>query len=413
MQPVFDDLGKICNYIAIGNDVTERKTSEQQLVAARETALAASRVKSQFLANMSHEIRTPLNGILGAVELLGRSDVSPEQAEYVEAIRTSGRTLLATLNDVLDISKIEAGKLELEAVPFSLPAAIEETARSFLPLARRKGLDLSWAVAPELPTRVLGDPVRFRQILNNLLGNAIKFTTVGAIKVRLTRGDDGMILGSVSDSGPGIPPSRQLAIFEPFTQADGSTTRRFGGSGLGLAICRELIGRMGGRIWFECPPTGGTIFFFSAPLPEATLDRYPSSNPRIIVAPRRSRALRILIAEDNPINAMIIRKILEQDGHTLTLVTNGKAALQALRTDRYDAVLMDVQMPEMDGLEATRRFRVSERERGTPRTPIVTLTANAMKGDEETCLEAGADAYLPKPVDKAALRALLARLIIA
>jgi PAS domain S-box-containing protein len=408
-QPEFDREGRVVAVFGVMQDITERKDAERRLVAAREEALAASRVKSQFLANMSHEIRTPLNGVLGAAELLGDTPMSDPQREFLEAIRTSGHALLATLNDILDISKIEAGKVELESVPFSVVVVVEETLRAFLPLARQKGIALTWSVSLDVPARVVGDPVRFRQILNNLLGNALKFTHEGSVAVQFAMGEGGAMLGRVSDTGPGIPASRRDAVFEPFTQADGSTTRKFGGTGLGLTICRELVTLMGGRIWFEDAPGGGTCFIFSLRLPEADLTGRPNSRPRVPILTPAVAPLRILIAEDNPINALIIRKLLERDGHSTLLVSTGKEALDALLHHRFDLILMDVQMPEMDGLEATRSLRSRERLLGQ-RVPVVALTANVMKGDEELCLQAGADAYLTKPVDRDRLKNLIHRL---
>ncbi|RYE92830.1 MAG: PAS domain S-box protein [Myxococcales bacterium] len=386
-------------------DVTERREAQSLLERAREQALEASRTKSQFLANMSHEIRTPLNGVLGAAGLLAGTALGDEQRELLEAIQASGRFLTETINDVLDLAKIEAGKLELETVPFSPRALIEELGQAFLLPARSKGLRWTWRVEPDVPERLRGDPTRLRQLMSNLVSNAVKFTSRGHVGLRLSYAN-GMIQGEVSDSGPGIASERIEAIFEPFVQADGSTTREYGGSGLGLAICRQLVAHMGGLIRCQSVVGHGTVFHFEVVLPVEPMSQpRPAADERVALPP-----LRVLLAEDNPINALVASKLLTRAGHSVTVVGNGVDALDTLAQESFDVVLMDVQMPRMDGLEALRHLRARERQGGV-HVPVVALTANAMKGDEEACYEAGADAYVPKPIDARLLWATIGRLL--
>ncbi len=547
-KPELDEHGNIIGSFGVSQDITERKEIEAALVKAREDALAASRVKSQFLANMSHEIRTPLNGVLGMTELLLDTPLSADQRELLEMVRSSGRSLYELIEDVLDISKIEAGKIELQAVPFSLRDVVQDAARMVAVRAYEKGLELVVDVAPEAPGRVIGDPVRFRQILTNLLANAVKFTPRGEIELDVSRAPEGNIAIRVRDTGIGIPPDRRDAIFEAFIQADSSTTREYGGTGLGLAICRELVERMGGQIWVEQGADAGSIFHVLVSLPEVEDDRSTQHAPplltgaRVLVvegnattarvlsrllyswhlepmvcaneseafsalyealyqdrpfrfglidaalgtrsgielamtlardprfaamarillvsaswrpdpsllssdvvsrclvkpispltlldalltysaaaaspagrsaepAPRSipTPGLRVLLAEDNPMNALLIKRVLARSECSVVHVTTGMGALAAWDRQRFDIILMDMQMPELDGLEATRRIRAQERARGV-RTPIVALTANAMKEDEQRCLDAGMDGYLPKPIEIGRLLQLLERL---
>ncbi len=528
-------------------DITEQHRRSEELKRSQEAALLASRVKSQFLANMSHEIRTPLNGVIGMTELLLGTDLHNEQREYAQTALRSAQSLLETVNDILDLSKIEANRLDLETIPFSLRAVVQDALSSIALKAHEKGLELVGTVAPSVPSRVVGDPTRIRQLLNNLLSNAIKFTAQGEVELQLAQREPGVIRVSVFDTGEGIAYERQREIFDPFTQADGSTTRRFGGTGLGLTICRQLVEKMGGRIWLESQPGQGSRFSFTVKLPNYHTESNETDAPyqafvrdldqpdlsaedfanyiqgkRVLIiddnascrrvlketlanwgieaqvavgpgpamqmvreAQRRGRAfdlalvdfqmpgcdglelaqelptpltsvlmvtlgrplheqlnrtgvkkvaikpllsqelarillglfrqqpaasafpaqpvqragepLKILIAEDNLVNAKVVSKMLQRLGHTVVHVANGELAVDYLQQNQVDVVLMDVQMPVMDGFEATRRWRAIESTRSY-RVPIVALTGNAMSTDREMCLEAGMDLHLTKPI---------------
>ena len=396
----------------LGRLRNERLAAE--LAVAVAAAQAANRAKSQFLANMSHEIRTPLNGVIGMTELLRRTSLTPAQREYVETARLSGDALLGLVNNVLDLSKIEAGHVEIETVPFELDRLIEEVAAPFRDAALDRGLAIAVLLPASVPRRLLGDPHRLRQILTNLLGNAVKFTEQGRVALRVAvdhaAGADGEVVlaFTVEDTGPGIPEDQQLRIFESFAQADGTMTRRYGGTGLGLAISRHLCELMGGSISVRSAPGQGATFRFTVRFVLAEGLPVPPPPP---AAPAEERRLerRVLLVEDNRVNLQVALGMLARIGCAVETAANGREAEERLATgSRYDLVLMDCHMPEMDGFEATAAIRAAEAP-GGGRTPIVALTANAIEGDRERCLAAGMDDYLAKPIRLADLRRVVER----
>lgn len=562
-SPVFDSNGRLTGHVGTLADISHRKQAEQEWTRARQAAEDASRAKSAFLANMSHEIRTPMNGVIGMTELALATGLSGEQREYLEIIKTSAYSLLRVLNDILDFSKIEAGKLEMERVEFDLGTAMRSALQPLAVAASQQGLELTCDIPPEVPSRLLGDPLRLQQVVTNLMGNAVKFTTRGEVGLRVTlageEGERGVVLQfSVYDTGVGIAPEKLASIFRPFEQADVSTTRQFGGTGLGLAICSRLVEMMTGRIWVESQPGIGTTFHFTArfrlaaPQTVSEPPQVPAGlegtmvlvvddnatnrrilfqllsnwglvpvmassgtealdamaelrNPfdliitdgdmphmdgcelaqrirstvsyaevpilllssgagpidlsrcreagvqRTLVKPVDASALlaaiqtllqaahpktqsapparlaqpaapiehvnasgggsSILLAEDNAVNQKVAATILERAGYQVTLASNGLQALALLAEQHYDLCLMDVQMPEMDGLTATREIR--SREAGGSRLPIIAMTANAMTGDRDLCLEAGMDDYVSKPVTATSLKRTVERWLAA
>ncbi len=415
----FDAAGEIEGYAAIRTDVTERKEAEYRVIDAKEKALAAEeaalaakeeaeealKAKSAFLATMSHELRTPMNGVLGMAQLLLDTDLDDDQQDQVRTLKSSGEVLMALINDVLDFSKMEAGKLVLESAPFELSALSKEV----IGVCRPKlapGVELSVKHRPSGESWVLGDPLRLRQVLFNLLGNAVKFTQKGEVSLNIevhTKGAHREIHFAVVDTGIGIAEEARQRLFNPFTQADSTTTRNFGGTGLGLAICRRIVESMGSTIEVSSVEGEGSTFAFTVTLPiaEAIVERGWKPDPPTVPD---AGGVRILVVEDNPVNQRVARRLLETMGAEVTLANNGQEGLDRWNEDLFDVVFMDCQMPVMDGFEATQAIRARESGR---RTPIVAMTANAMAGDRERCLEVGMDDYIAKPFTKARLAEVL------
>ena len=408
--------------INLGNANLDLKLAIGEANRAQEAAERASSAKSEFLARMSHEIRTPMNGVMGMSELLQGTELTPRQRHLSETISHSAEALLQIINDILDFSKVEAGKLELERVEFGLRETVEETIEIFAGRAHAKGLELACAIELDVPGTVCGDPMRLRQVLINFVGNAIKFTDSGEVIVRVRAVDkDGLLRFEVIDTGIGISEEAQAHIFNAFHQADSFTTRKYGGTGLGLAICQQLADLMGGEIGVHSEVNRGSTFWFEVrlePIIEAspTLTRLPRLNLAGLRAPivddnagNREILPKILLVEDNPVNREVAVGMLESLGCAIDSAENGWLALEAMNTSIYDAVLMDCQMPVMDGLTASGEIRRREQSSGAARVPIIALTANAMEGDRERCLAAGMDDFLSKPFTQQQLATLLRR----
>ncbi|HET9187006.1 MAG TPA: response regulator [Acidothermaceae bacterium] len=399
---------ELLNQLQETNNRLESTVQERtrELRAARDEALEGSRLKSQFLANMSHEIRTPMNGVLGAANLLATTGLSAEQRQYVDILTTSGRALLAIINDVLDFSKIEAGHVELERATFSLHDLFSALHAMFEPQAAEKGLQLTFDVASEVPDLVVGDAGRLRQVLVNLIGNAVKFTDSGGVRVTAAiemSADNVSLRCEVTDTGIGVSEKDIPRLFSDFTQADASMTRRFGGTGLGLAISDRLVRMMDGAIGCTPGPDGGSTFWFTvslsfAPTQHAAETPFAGRGGVDTSSDSRGTGPVVLVVEDNEINAVILARMLAILGYRAELVRSGADALAAVGNAKFAAILMDCQMPVMDGFTTTRMLRERERERDGDRLPIIAITATATTEDQSRCFDAGMDDYLPKPI---------------
>lgn len=414
ITPVRDDDGEITHFAAIERDITSRKAFEKEMQVNREAAEVANRVKGDFLANMSHELRTPMNGIIGLSELMIEMSHNAEAKELAEAVNSSSRNLLILLNDILDLSKIEAGELTLENIAFSSRRIIQQTAELLKPLAQKKKIDLYCQIDESLPERLMADPARLQQIMNNLVSNAIKFTEKGFVRLDVTLTKDHVgdpqIYMRVEDTGIGIPEDKQVAVFKKFIQADVSTARKYGGTGLGLAITKELVEMMGGRIWLESEEGYGTTFFVEIPVevPEVQavvvsnkVDRQENGHIDI--------SARMLVVDDHPVNLLFMDKVLKKIGFkNVDKANSGVEAVELAKQNTYNLIFMDCQMPEMDGFEAAERIRLLEGD-AIGNTPIIAVTADAMKGARERCIDAGMNDYISKPVDIEKLKDVLVK----
>ena len=414
-----DEVGAMARAVQVFKDnalkLRRSESESARLLEARARAEAANRAKSEFLAHMSHELRTPLNGVLTMAQLMDRGELDCEQRAKLEVILRSGEGLLHVINDILDFSKIEAGKLELESIAFDASAVLEQVRASFAAVAEQKGLTLSLDIEPTAEGLRQGDPARLRQIVNNYVSNAIKFTSRGGVTLSLRGAGDGGgegLVVAVRDTGLGIAPEGMPLLFEKFSQVDASTTRQFGGTGLGLAICRELATLMGGHTWAESTPGVGSTFFAAVALPRAARLQPEAPDqiaPVQVPAAVDASPLRLLAAEDNATNRAVLCAIMDAFNIQLELANNGREAVEAWERSAFDIILMDINMPVLDGMEATRIIRAAERDRGLRRTPIIALTANAFRHQIDEYVQMGMDGHLAKPIDIIALQQVLDR----
>ena len=395
----------------IGLDI-EKGRLLNQLRQTSHNLEVASRAKDEFLANISHEIRTPMNGILGMAQLLAGQQLAPAQREQVEVIRGSTDALLTLVNGVLDFSRIEAGRFELAPAPFASADLLHDLERMFVPHAHAKGLVFQCAIETSVPGQLFGDVTRLKQILVNLLSNALKFTATGSVTLTLTARRQRLpqrveLIAHVRDTGPGVPLEKRQEIFLPFSQGDSSVTRQFGGTGLGLTIAQRLVSLMGGRLWVDDNPGGGSVFIFHVWLRE---EAGPPLDNELQDAPRTA-SMNVLVVDDNAVNCLVARRFLEKLGHQVSVAKDGAEALEMITHTPFDVVFMDVQMPIMDGLAATHRLRQLESAVGARHLPVIALSANATEADREACLEAGMDDFVEKPVRQPALEAAITRVL--